>query len=456
MLTDYMSVGGQELWNVPRLQAYLENVGSPFSTGSQVCGCSTLTPAMLGEEAQLGDPGGIPRYNTPILDPAPWYDVDTPSSADYLGFLPLSVTGLEDNPRARNVTNTVGGGGIFGPQRELPRTVTVTGLIIGASCCGSEYGLHYLTEALAGCTGDTCDGDCIEMFNCCPDAAMTRAAFVAQHRRTFRRTALVSGPTVTDRVGSGGGCARGACGANGDIIQVEFVLVMASPWAWTDPTPLLDVDLPSTGTGDCIEWCLSPSRALISSTRTCKTGECQHKPCTSAVNACADPRNPVVAPPTPATPDAGFCVPIGSDRACYTIDLSDRPQWADDAPIITLSAGSKELRNVIISVYEKQEGTTLTCDQIADASRCAPVDRYVITYLPANGTITLDGQVGRATTECEGQCRTASTVFGTLDGGPVQIKPWKCAQYCFCIEVDPLFPPASDASVSVSVSGRVY
>lgn len=441
-----MSVGGQELWNVVRTTAYLENVGSPFTTGASWCSCNSLTPAMLGEE------DGV--YTTPDTDPAPWYDVDLPETAGFLGFLPLSVTGLEDNPRARNVTNGVGGGGVFGPSRDLPRTITVTGLLVGTSCCAVEFGIHYLTEALAGCTGDACDGDCVEMFNCCPDEAMTRPEFLAAHRRTLRRTALVSGPTVISRVGNGGSCAQGSCGANGDIIEVEFVLVAAAPWPWTDPIPLLDVNLPIGGSGDCIEWCLSSP--VEPGDPVCVSGECAHAPCRSAVDACADPTRPVPTPPSPTIPDAGFCIPIASERDCYTVDLSDRPQWSGDVPIITVLAGSSELRNVEIAIFERQTGTTQTCEEIADAQRCDPLNYFFITYIPAGGAVTIDGQIARATAECEGDCRTASTVFGSADGGPVKIREMTCASYCVCISTDPLFPPAADASVSLSVSGRVY
>lgn len=390
-------------------------------------------------------------YDTPATDPAPWYDADLPESGSFLGFLPLSVTGLEDNPRARSVTNAVGGGGVFGPVRDLPRTITVTGLLIGSSCCGAEYGVHWLSEALAGCTGDTCDGDCVTAYNCCPDATQTHDEFQAQHRRTFRRTALVSGPTITERRGNGR-CAAGTCAINGDIIQVEFVLVAASPWAWTDPIELLDVGLPIGGTGDCIEWCTPGS----GDTHDCAAADCSFAPCEAATDACADPLHPVPAPPVPTRPDAGFCVPIAPERACFDIDLTTRPQWSCDVPVITLTAGLTELRNIGITIYEKQEGTALTCDEIADRDRCGPVMDVFITYVPPGGAVTVDGQVGRAVIECGGECRTASTVFGSQDGGPLRIKELCCALYCVCVTSDPLFPPSADARLTFAVSGRGY
>lgn len=436
-----MAIGSSEVWNTARTRAYLENMGSPFASGAEICTCETLTAESLGD-----DP-----YTTPDdpNSPAPWFDEDTPESGEFLGFMVLTVTGLDDNPRARNVVNAVNGGGVFGPVRALPRTITVTGLLIGASCCGSEFGMNWLSEVLSGCTGDSCDGDCVTFYNCCPGEELSEEEFNDRHRRTLRRTALVSGPTVLDRQGTGS-CARGSCGGGGDIIQVEFVLVAASPWAWSDPVPLLDVGVPIGGTGDCIDWCVRGGLGFDE----CAASECSFHPCVAADDACADPRNPVPRPPTPTAPDASFCVPIAPERECYELDLSDRPQWMTDVPTITVRAADEELRNIRITMFERQNGTTQTCEEIADANRCAPLNDFVITYVPPGGAVVIDGQIGRATIECAGDCRTAATVFGDQDGGPVRVRELSCALYCMCIETDPLYPPSPDATVSVSVSGR--
>lgn len=481
MLLDYANAGGNEVWNTVRLRAYLQNVGSPFTTGSNICGCDTLTASNLGAVDSAGNP--VTAYQTPTLDPAPWYDTAVPESGLFLGFMPLTVDGIDGSTQTRGVTNSVGGGGVFGPKRQLPRTITVTGLLIGASCCASDYGLHWLAEALAGCDADSCDGGCFEMFNCCPDTILTQAQLEAQHKRTFRRTALVSGPTVTARVGSGGSCARGNCGANGDIIQVEFIVTAANPTPWTAPTPLLDVGLPIGGTGACVEWCLAnvdPNKCVEWDTSgsggcvwdfsgpnpcldvpdqvQCQPGDCIHAECTSAgsSSACADPLNPVATPPQPTAPSSPFCIPLAPERACYTVDLSSRPEWSSDVPVMTLTAGLTDLRNVGITFFEKPNGTTLTCDQIADANRCNPAAEFFVTYIPAGSSITIDGQSGRTTTDCGGSCEAATTVYGSNEGGPVNIPELGCAQYCVCLTSDPSFPPGADATFSLSVSGRGY
>lgn len=442
MLTDYAAAADTEVWNTGRLQAYLTNVGSPFATGPGICTCDSLTPEVLGL--------GFSAYQTPALDPAPWYDIDLAVSGQFLGFMPLSVAGVDDNPRARTVSNAVGGGGVFGPVRDLPRTITVTGVLIGTTCCGAEYGLHWLSEALSGCTGDACDGDCFTMYQCCPDPGMTADQFNAAYRRTFRRTSLVSGPTVVRRDGNGA-CASGNCAAGGDLITVEFVLVAAKPWAWTDPIPLLDVNLPIGGPGSpCINWCL---RDPVTDTGACDESECLFGDCT-VDTTCGDPMYPVPSPPQPSAPLTAFCVPLGTEQACYDVDLSDRPEWSSDVPMITLEAGSSALRNVRITVYTKPAGTLLNCAAIADADRCDPLEEFVVTYMPAGSVLTLDGEVGRAIIDCNDVCQTATTVYGDQNGGPVLFAEMGCATYCVCIETDPAYPPAADAEMSFSVAGR--
>lgn len=445
MLNDFAAVDGNELWNTTRLQAYLTNVGSPFDTGPDICTCPDLTPAILGET--------FPAYQTPVLDPAPWYDADTPASGEYLGFLPLNITGLDDNPTVRTVTNAVGGGGVFGPARDLPRTITVTGIVIGSTCCGAGYGIQYLAEAMGGCTGGVCDGGCLNMYDCCPDSdtVTTPAQFNAAHRRTFRRTALVSGPTVVRRDGTGS-CKRTGC-AGGEIVTVEFVLVAASPWAWTDPLELLDVGLPiGSPSSPCVSWCVKDPAVPGSG---CPDSDCLFADC-AADTGCPDPMNPVPSPPLPTSPPTAFCVPVASESACYTVDLSTRPHWSTDMPVITVTAGSTDLRNIRILLFERIEGNTATCDVIADASRCAPQNEFLITYLQAGGTITVDGQIGKAVAECKGDCGTSTTTYGDQNGGPVRINGMTCAMYCLCVESDPSFPPGADAKLSFAVSGRGF
>lgn len=472
-LLDYVSLGGVELVNHLRLAAYLESVGSPLDSTSP-CVCPTLNAGMFGDA----------DYTTPAADEAPWYDPAVPESADFAGFMLLSIDGIDDYPVKRSVTNAIAGGGVIGPARALPLTLVFTGILLGATCCAVEYGLHWLKEALQGCAGQSCDGDCMEIFTCCPDEEdLDQDCFNDGYRRTLRRVALVDGPTPTERTGTG--CTAGLCQNGADIITVEFTLVAATPWLWTDPVPLVEVTPPLDTSTDCVTWCIhgsasssalcldadadtacSPTAMRIQSTDgACVLawpvsedlecgGTCRFKPCTDTDAGCADPMCATPAPPTVGSLETCYCLPLAVERQCCDIDLSECPAWSVDVPVITVRAGSHELRNLTITMYERTPNfEDMDCEAVAEAQRCDAFAVFTIGYVPAGGALTLDGQIGRAIVECGGSCESSGDVYGA-DGGPLVFPTMNCASYIFCLETDVANPPADDSLVTISVSGR--
>lgn len=447
METSYLSLGGVEIFNGARLNAYLLSVGSPLtSVGS--CFCPTLTNEVLGDG----------EYTTPDdpLSPAPWYDSDVPESKEFAGLMVLSVEGIDDYPVTRTITTGVTGGGAIGPARVQPRTVTVTALVLASTCCGVEYGLHWLSEVLQGCVGGLCDGDCATMYSCCPgDDTLTPDAFNAKYRRTLRRVALVEGPRIISRVGDG--CGTGECQMGADILTVEFVLTAATPWLYTDLTPILEVVPPRDDTATCVTWCIRPTVGVPAP--GCED-ECRFAPCATAGLNCSDPRCRPPAPPTPTTAQGCFCIPLADERDCYDMDLTGRPKWSTDVPMITVRAGSQDLRNLTLTFYERTVAdAALTCDQIADLKRCDPHSVYAVQFVPAGGAVTLDGQISRALVQCGSgpppSCESSSDVYGE-GGAPPTWKAFDCARFCLCITTDIQNPPASSALVTVAVSGRGY
>ncbi|MGW1539738.1 hypothetical protein ACWCPM_05580 [Streptomyces sp. NPDC002309] len=436
-LTDYVTVGGVEVVNHTRLNTYLQTVGSPLDS-TAVCSCESLTAEMVGD---------LP-YNTPEEDEAPWYDPDVPESAQFAGFLLLNVEGLDENPVRRIVTNGVAGGGAIGPARAEPRTMVFTGILLGATCCAVEYGFHWLGEALQGCTVGQCEGDCMTLFNCCPGAEMSPDEFAEKHRRTIRRVALVDGPRVISRAGDG--CVGGDCESGADIVGVEFTLTAGTPWLWTDPMTVMEIVPPVDPDDGCVTWCLHPSGG-----EGCD-GACRFAPCSDPTAACADDRCMPPAPPVPLPPDTCFCLPLAAETDYYEMDLTSRPSWSVDAPVITVTAGSAALRNITIEIFERSPNdSAMTCEEVAEQYRCSPHSTYHVTYVPAGGAVTLDGQIGRAFVECGGTCESSSDVYGR-DGGPVSWKTLECASYCLAVSSDVSNPPSPEALITVNVSGRGY
>lgn len=480
MIFDFLALGaGDEIVNSARLRAYLESVGSPLIVNAG-CLCPGFSNETVGDEP----------YTTPSdpASPAPWYDADVPASADFVGVLLLDAEGLDDFPMTRTVTESAVGAAAFGPARERPLTVTLSMLVIGATCCGAAYGLRWLGQALQGCTGTGCGGDCATLYDCCPAAADFEdvAAFNAAHRRTLRRVALTEGPTVISR--SGDDCGGSGCkGSGGEVIQVEAVLTAATPWKWRDAVPLLAVDLPRDD-GGCIEWCIHGgpnARVCVESQETCASGvaaelidgacppgavawpdresldlecdkSCRLRPCTTTTAGCSDPRCVTETPPTVDASQNCFCEPLAVNSAYYELDLSTQPRWFGSAPILELFAGESVLRNVTIKFYERTSlHLGLTCEEVAEVERCNPFAVYTVTYVPAEATVTIDGQVGRAFSDCGGECTPSADTHGA-DGGPLVTPLMECDKYCVEVLTDALNVPAADAQLSVSISGREY
>lgn len=476
-LTDYLALGGVEIVNHVRLAQYLTSVGSPLDSVAN-CVCPTLTPEMLGDL----------DYTTPEADGAPWYDPDVPDSAKFIGLMVLTVDGLDEYPVRRSVTNAITGGGVIGPARAIPRTITVTGILLGVTCCAVEYGLHWLSEALTGCVGQSCSGDCMTLYACCPDEEMTEECFNEQHRRTLRNVALVEGPRVIERQGNG--CGSGTCAATGaDILTVEFILTAGSPWLWTDPFPIVEMVPPRDDSDTCITWCLpggatsSDSLCVDVSEGSCDSGAvqaavtdgacaggvawtvhettcedgCRFKPCEEESDQLVSPYCPVPAPPVPTSSlETCYCLPLADERQCCNIDLSECPAWSVDALQIIVRAGSSEIRNLTVAIYERLPGhETMTCEEVADDQRCDPLTSFTIGYVPAGGALTIDGQTGRATVEYGQTCETSRDVYGT-NGGPISFPDLTCSSYVMCLSTDVQYPPAADSLVTINVSGKGF
>lgn len=439
MLEWYLALGDTEIANHARLDAYLRTVGSSLDV-VEACGCPTFTPDLVGD---------LP-YSTPEEDQAPWYDPDVPESGEFAGLMVLTVEGLDEHPVTRTVTGAAAGGAVLGPARVQARTITVTGVLLGSSCCGVDYGLHWLSRALEGCEGG-CEGDCLTLYNCCPGEGVGPEEFNARHRRTLRRVALTDGPRVIARTGDG--CTTGTCSSGADLLTVEFVLTAATPWLWTDPVPVMDLALPGAPVEDdcAIRWCVHRP----GDTAPCE-GNCRNAPCVPAGSLCADPACLPPAPPVPTAPDTCYCLPVTVESACHEVDLSHRPGASDDVPVIRVRAGSEDLHRVTLTFYERSEADAgVPCDDLAWRDRCEPHSVYHIGYVPAGGEVLLDGQVGRALVQCGGECEPSQDVWGR-EGNPPTWARFTCASYCLCVEVDAMYPPAADALVEVAVSGRGY
>jgi len=159
----YVKFGSLEVINTERLQAYVDHGIVPPGVDVTACSdCDGLAEALTP---------GVGPYRTPLLDLAPWVDINDPDTFDFTGLLPLIITGLDGSTSSVVMTETLDGRAVPGRRTFAARQVGVTGLLTGRTTEGVQAGLRWLTALLHR----TCitDGDCasaapVEMFSVCP------------------------------------------------------------------------------------------------------------------------------------------------------------------------------------------------------------------------------------------------------------------------------------------------
>lgn len=159
----HVTYGDDELINVERLQAYVDHGVVPPGVTVEACEeCDDLAVAL--------DPELMP-YRTPLMDVAPWVDLDDPDTFDFTGLLPLDITGLDGTTATVAVTETLDGRAVAGRRTRSARQIGVTALLTGRTSEGVNAGLRWLTTLLHRTCVDTDDcatGAAIELFTVCP------------------------------------------------------------------------------------------------------------------------------------------------------------------------------------------------------------------------------------------------------------------------------------------------
>lgn len=418
---------GTEVANPARVLAYR----GIAATGAA---CACAPPGSIGDEP----------YVSPALDPAPWYEAADPASAGFGGVWVESVEGLAGSTFGREVSQRLGDGAVVSRGRRAARSLTFTAWLFAVDCCSADYGLRWLSAALASaCRG--CAGDELCFLTCCPEVTSEAAGGVLgpdgrywntpEVTRTLLRSALVSGPTVIDRAV---GCEPSACGGTRPMYQVQWVMT-ADPCVWRQPVALVDrVPWPEP-TGD--EPC-----NIVWTTDCCDTqrpgcvcvGPCQGDP------GCPEPEPPPVAPP--ADPDC-VCIPFNTVGQCVDVDPSEVPVWEEAQLVIRVWAGSAPLRNLTITVWPNN------LDRPGeDLDDCQACGTYYVTHVPASSTLVIDGRTCSATLSCPGQVTqdAGNSVYGSA-GGPLSCVSLSCGfRYTVCADVDVL-NVAPDASLSVEI-----
>lgn len=434
-------LGGIELWNQDRASTYAANGWAP--QGWELSGCDTCGPDFA---LALEETNG--RYSNPGSDRAPWFSTTEPNSFDFGGLYVTSVDGLGPGPSTRSLTNRATGRGSFiGPEVQESPQVVVTGLLFGRTSCAVAYGYRWLTMALKGSAcGDGCDGDDLTFLDCCPGLCDDAPGFVSfaecldPHIRTLKGVQMISSPKITAEYGDACSC----CPDSAALLQVTFTLAATRPCVYRDPVAVAtDVPFDLTPSG-CVVW------TLIDADDECPNQD----PCSAPADCLTDPFCPQpVAPPTPPAPsNPCICLPLQTVQACVTIDAVDIPEWAEGDPIITINAGSKDMRQVTMTFIPNPLN-----QPIEDLDPCTACGEVTLSRIPAGSSFVMDGTTRTVTIDCPGSGPAdAGALLGSTGGTlPFRFPEIACGgtAYVLCVTADAM-SVAADASISAAIAVR--
>lgn len=486
-------LNGQEIINDARTLRYLDaGYGPPNLQINGGCSCPNIQ--------ELIECGEDP-YDTPISDPAPWYDASAPESGDFAGFLVSEFEGM-GSTYTRNTTDKITGGSVLGRLRPGPRTMTWRGFLFGRSDCAVQYGLSWMTANLVGSNCD-CNGEELDILVCCPeltfsgesdlltegeDSLLTESSLdilleqaedeticglpvIARPAvcppftqpdafRTLKNVALIDGPKILSqrRVGCKASCGNDSCAGDTIVMEIEFSLMAGNPYMYGCPvclcveqpfTPYTDEDCEGAWEKiSAIELAQINILVAAGGRSPCLPDICPDiTDCTevlTGITAC----DPPTLPPIVAFEDACFCEPLQPTQFCCSIPADSFGQFFEGAPVIEIFSGSMPMRATTIRFFQNNAG--LDCCTVAE-NPCVECDSVQIRFIPANSTMTIDGTTRSVYVQCPGMSSPVRAERLTVT--PFAWPILQCLDYCICVETDGL-SVALDATVTVSVVPR--
>lgn len=359
MDTNWLTLGGNELVNTARVQAYAVGCGG----GSIGCACPGLAQAVEGD--------GFGGYTDPVVDDAPWIDPAVPASGEFLGVLGLEAEGLGNGTMARSPVELAQHGANIGVPRFGHREITYEVSLVARTEAGLAYGTAWLASALRGtsCGEGECWGAVACVFAWCP----TSHADGDAAQRYLYDVGLLEGPETTQVFRTDTGLW---------FRSVEFTLVAGNPHIYTAPYIQLG---PSEGVRDVVRV---PPGGLIAE-------------CEDALGCAYDPDCP--PPPLPPLPPAPVdpCWPqtgFQAQRTMFSVPPGGVSAWFETVPVVRIESGGAPLRRVSVRFYANPTGAD--CGRFTD--RCLACGEANLAYIPAGAVLTMDGRRKRTVMDCSG------------------------------------------------------
>jgi hypothetical protein len=432
----WLCIGGSEIINSSRTAQMIAAGHGPEGVECRNCApCPDLDTA-------LGFPGGYSPGSSP------WYDPSEPDSIEFAGLLVTSITGLEPGAFVRPVTEAAGVGAVIGQGRQSAPQIVVTGILMASTCCGAEYGLRWLRQALrrACAPGNGCGGEDLLFLSCEPKfpdedcGPVDYAALLEPYYRTFKGAALIGGPTITQIIPR-------ACPECHDcgLTEISFTLSAADPCMYHTAVVVADsvVFVCEDTSTECIEWVENLNGA----------NNCPDDLCPPPDDCATDPNCQDVAPPSmPAilNPCVYDCISGTLCRACFDIPENIVPPTTEGALQLSIYSGDEELRRIQIQVWSNPLG--LGIEDLEDCDICAQLD---VSYVAPGSTLIIDGAGRTSTIVCPMGTTVRANPFISGQGGVTSFAyPTFVCGGAYTVCVTAAGPISPLATISASVCGR--
>lgn len=402
MFSGYMAINGTEIFNSARTKAYAD---AHLPGISVKCAHPALRVALAHN-----------AYTSPQTDAAPWYNGLRPSSSRFYGFFPVKVEGASGSTQKVETTELIRDGAVHVSPRYEAREIRVVVVGLAEDEEALADGLAWLADVLenSGCRdGFGCTGRTVNMFH----AAPSNTGDAYSLHRTFYGVNVEMGPKVTKELPSKIGAMQ----------QVEFVLSAGIPWAFTNLSLVSSLAMNSAlNYSDPVgEDC---------SVQTEATDNFINDPFFTAISPAPQPPN--ILPPNIITITSWrrLTAPIG---AVFTT----RPGRA--TPVVTVQSGGSAAQYIRLRFYRSDEGV----------SGCGYSGEFLISYLPANSTMVIDGIRKEVTvTVPDGRVLPGGHLLYGSAGRPFMWPDMSCND-TYTMTAD-MFPGQTGITVSLEVAVR--
>lgn len=246
----YLEWCGTEIANAARTVEYLRNGLGESMQGHWILGDGELCGVLY--RLNGGDCITPDSFVSPALDPAPWYDPDTPGSSTFLGLFMLGISGY-DSTLTRIVAPRIQGlgGGVFTGQRRAPREWKFRAAMISSDDAGAEFGLRWLTSVLQASACDTCSTCDLTVRLVCPPDDCTDDSI---GEWTSYEVALTDGPKEVEQWSPKPSSYEDALIGCRDLVVVEWTMTAGNPFLYQQPQLCLAAEIVGVD-ADCTDIC---------------------------------------------------------------------------------------------------------------------------------------------------------------------------------------------------------